>query len=140
MIKNNNDLKKFVVFILLCFSLYFCVRYFSNEISRSKNVEYNLSKTVSSFRNKFPIKIDENTTLDTATNEGKVVHYYYTLWNVNKDSVDLLPLKENMQLAIESSAAENPELNLFKKEGITMFYHYSDSLGRFMFSSIISFK
>lgn len=134
----NNISKKSIISIVLAFIFYFGVKYIiqiNNTHSTDKEVEENLKRVANDFKDKFPIKISDDITIDSAIVVEKSIYYYYTFENVNKDSLDLMQLREDTQASINanSDVAKNPNLALFRKEEIKMYYSYNDSVGRFLF-------
>ncbi|AFM02820.1 hypothetical protein Fleli_0339 [Bernardetia litoralis DSM 6794] len=129
-------LKKNSFFTLISFIFFFGIKYFiqkNDDYSTEKEVKQNLNKVANDFKGKFPLKINDSTIIDSAIVREKTIHYYYTLQKVDKDSIDLAQLKNDMQLVINTNAVTNPNLELFRKEQIKMYYSYRDGIGNFLF-------
>jgi hypothetical protein len=85
-----------------------------------------------------PIMVDSDTRLDNAISmPGKQFLYNYTLVNHKKSDIDITQLQENMRPLLINSIKTNDEMEIFKKNNVTLTYNYKDKEGVFLFKIVI---
>lgn len=110
-----------LIFVGVAVILYFSIRYF---FINSPSIYSALESEALKINSKTPIQIDEETRLDSAGVTGeRSFDYYYTLIyksdSVNKDTVT-----KYVKPLIVAKLKNNPEMNYFRENDITLNYHY----------------
>ena len=86
-----------------------------------------------------PVKVDEETRLDSATVlPGNVFQYNYTLLHLEQAAVNVESIQQEMQPYLADVVKTNPELKIFRKNNTTMNYCYWDKNGIFLFKIAIT--
>jgi hypothetical protein len=87
----------------------------------------------SEFNKSCPISVDEETRLDnTVPLPNRVLQYNYTLVNTQKAEMDIAVFEELMEPVLINNMKTNPDMSLFKENGVTLAYLYRDKNGEFV--------
>ena len=110
-----------IVFLVTAALSYYAVHYF---FFKKDDVYSILKEEAIKINKQTPIKLDEETTLDSAVARGeKSFDYYYTLIykadSVNKDTV-----AKYVKPTIIARLKSNPEMDYFRDNDVTLYYHY----------------
>jgi hypothetical protein len=80
---------------------------------------------------KCPLQIDEWTRLDSTTaGPGKTFTYYYTLVNQTRKRIDAKSMEDRLKPLLINNMKTNRDLEVLRKNGITMCYTYYDKNGQ----------
>ncbi len=86
-----------------------------------------------------PLPVDQETRLDKMAVTGeKTLQYYYTLLNVDKNSVDINAYKGPIVNQLVNAVKSNPELRYFRDNDLTFIFTYKDLSGAVLFETTIS--
>ena len=82
-----------------------------------------------------PIMIDSETRLDnTMTLPPKVFQYNYTLVNIEKETVDIIALKDYLEPNITNFVRTNPDMKVQRENKATINYYYQDKDRNYLFT------
>jgi hypothetical protein len=121
-----------IVGVIAFFAAYFFVQ---QLLFKTPGFDKVLMKTASEFNESCPIMIDSETRLDnTIALPSKVFQYNYTLINVEKETFDVIVLKDYLEPNITNSVRTNPDMKIFRDNKVTMNYYYKDKDGNYLFA------
>ena len=79
--------------------------------------------------------IDSETRLDnTITLPPKIFQYNYTLVNIEKETVDIIALKEYIEPNITNFVRTNPDMKFQRDNKVTVNYYYQDKDRNYLFT------
>lgn len=82
-----------------------------------------------------PIIIDSTTRFDGVNAlSGKTFQYNYTLTTIERTEIDTQAFKDAQKEAMLKTVAKNPDLSLFKKNGVELRAMYADKNGDYVAS------
>lgn len=95
-----------------------------------------LVKTSEEMNKSFPMKVDNDTSLDS-TNVQKdplTLNYYYTIVTLEKQAItgDLKDIVEQLKVGTQKNLDEAPEMAEFRTKNISLKYCYYDKNGVFL--------
>lgn len=121
-----------IFFILLVFVKLIATEFGENQADNilsnkedEEKIDLSLKNEIS--KREFPIKVDEYTTLITATVKGKAINLYYNIHNIDKDMLPFFDgeeFKKSASLEIQQSLTP-AECKLMKQYNYTYKYHYN---------------
>lgn len=86
-----------------------------------------------------PFMVDRDTRLDNAIGgPGKNFTYNYTVVNYAAEEIDADQVKSNIYPAMLNDIKTNPDIEIFRKNEVTLIYKYKDKNGKFLFDIEIS--
>ena len=114
------------------FVVYFLVQQF---LFTSPSLDKAMMKAASELNKSCPIMIDSETRLDNAIAlPPNVFQYNYTLVNTEKETLDIIALKDYMEPNITSFVRTSPDMKLQREKKITVKYYYKDKNGDYLFT------
>ena len=87
--------------------------------------EEELAKAKIEMNKSLPMQIDEYTRADSASFNGEILNYYYTI-SLSKDKIDVDVLDQNLSSSILQNIKNASELEVFKDRNVTFTYIYRD--------------
>ena len=113
----------------------FLVTFFLVQQLLSPNLDKIMMKTASEINKSCPIMIDSETRLDnTITLPSKIFQYNYTLVNMEKETVDIVSLKNYLEPNITNFVRTNPDMKIQRDNKCTINYYYKDKYGDYLFT------
>ncbi|MGX1927768.1 hypothetical protein [Flagellimonas sp. 2504JD4-2] len=110
----------------------FAISYYGVQQLFKKDFETELKKAAVELNQQTPMQIDQFTRLDSAGTKGKTnFTYYYTLVEMEKSEVNLDTVNKYIRPDIIENVKKNPDLKIFRDNGVTMDYKYFDKKGEF---------
>lgn len=92
-----------------------------------------IREAASELNKKCPIMIDQDTRLDSAqVLPEKVFQYHYTFVNLAKSELEVDTVRKYMEPGLIDNVKTNPDLKIYRDNGVTMAYHYQDKDGVFL--------
>ena len=117
-----------VVFAILAF---FAVQHFFSAPKLNKEL-VNLANEINK---SLPMMGDSETRLDnTMAYPNNTFQYTYTLVNYDKESIDIVELKKNLEPRIINELKSNPQMQWQRDNKVTLEYYYKDKNGIYLFT------
>ncbi len=80
-----------------------------------------------------PVMVDAETRFDNAvTLPHNIFQYNYTLVNIEKSAVDTIEFKRLMEPGLINQVKTTPQMEVFRKNKVTMNYNYRDKNGAYI--------
>jgi len=106
---------------------------------KSPDLDKMLMKTASEMNELCPVMIDSETRLDNAIAlPAKTFQYNYTLVSTEKDSVDIVVMKDILEPRIRTFVCTSPDMKTFRDNKVTVNYYYSDKNGNYLLTISVS--
>lgn len=129
---NLSSILMFVIVFLITFAVAF---YFFSSPDLGKR----LQETANEVNRSAPVKIDQETRLDSATvKSDSIFEYNYTMVNRLKSEVNIPHFKEYSRANITKSVIESPDLENFRENKVTVDYRYYDKEGEFITNIMVT--
>jgi len=115
----------------------FIVAYFLVQqlLFKAPSLDKVMMKTASEINESCPIMLDSDTRLDNViTLPSKIFQYNYTLINWEKDSIDIIALKNYIEPIVTNNARTNPDMKWQRDNKVTLNYYYKDKGGNYLFT------
>jgi len=113
----------------------FLVAFYLVQQLLSPNLDKVMMKTASEINKSCPIMIDSETRLDnTIVLPSNVFQYNYTLVNMEKETVDIVSLKNYLEPNITNFVRTNPDMKFQRDNKCTINYYYKDKDGNYLFT------
>jgi hypothetical protein len=124
---------------LLGIALLIGLVYYLQRHSFSKNEFREVLEVIRTEVNKTCPKMeDADTRLDSTTvPTDKSFQYHYTLVDLLKDSMDVELFHYSLQPSMVYNIKTNPDLDLFRKNNITLVYNFKDKAGDFVTKIVV---
>jgi len=108
-------------------------------VLKPPTIESQLMKESAELNKNCPLMIDNNTRLDnTIGGPGKFFVYNYTLIHHTAAELNIVELKQNMVPVLTNTIKTSEDMQIFRREKVTLKYNYRDKQGVFLFSITIS--
>jgi hypothetical protein len=117
------------IVLLLAICLFFIGKQFS--ASPPADIKKLLNITAAELNKSCPKFENATTRLDNAA-DGKTFQYNYTLTDLLRDSTDLDVLYVGLETAMISNAKNNPDLEIFRNNNVTLIYKVNDKAGELL--------
>ena len=86
-----------------------------------------------------PIMVDRETRLDNAVAlPENVFQYNYTLVNMEKATMDIEGLQNNLRPTVINFVKTNPDMKINRENKTVMAYYYKDKNGEFLFKILVT--
>ncbi|HMI07783.1 MAG TPA: hypothetical protein VK528_09580 [Flavobacterium sp.] len=125
--------KKGLLTQVAIFVVVFGIAFFGTQYFFKKDIGAELQKVVTEMNKKCPLKVDADTQIDnTQFIAPKTIQYNYTILTIDKDSsaVDPADMKKMLQSQSQQSLDNSAEMELFRKNEVTLKYNYKDKNGK----------
>ena len=102
-------------------------------LSKPPSLYKELMEIASEVNKTLPIMIDRETQLDnTISKSPNVFQYNHSLINFEKENLDVLELKNELEPKILNTVRTNPNLQYFRDKDVVINYYYKDKNGMFL--------
>ena len=100
-----------------------------------------MRKTATEINKLCPILVDSETRLEnTIVLPSNVFQYNYTLMNIEKGSIDIALLKNEMEPDITNFVCTSPDMKVLRDNKVTINFQYSDKDGNHLFTISVASK
>ncbi|MEO9475744.1 MAG: hypothetical protein ABJG41_09420 [Cyclobacteriaceae bacterium] len=97
-----------------------------------------MMKAASELNETCPIMVDSDTRLDNCIAlPDNIFQYNYTLVNYTIEDLDIEILRDNLEPMLLNTVSSNPDLQMFRENGVTMAYDYKDKNGLHLLKIVI---
>lgn len=104
---------------------------YNHSFSHPATVEETLAATCAQANKNMPLKVDNETRLDSeSTGPGRIFRYNYTLINSSGDQLDWSQVQARLKQHILDNYRTNADLKYFRDNGVSLVYDYSDAKGK----------
>ena len=104
-------------------------------VSESLNTNRAIIDQVSNVNRNLPVMIDSETRLDNMMPVNqKTFQYTYTLVNMERGKVDTTAMKNRMEPLIINAVKTAPDMEVQRRNEMTIVYYYKDKNGNYLFS------
>jgi hypothetical protein len=111
----------------------------SHFIFRPPSFESQLMKMATELNRNCPVMLDRETRLDnTMGGPGKYFTSNYTLINQEAAELNIVEMKQKMTPDKINYVKTSEDMQIFRKEKVTLKYNYKDKFGVFLFSITIN--
>lgn len=139
---SGRNLRAIIVGAVVGIALVVAANYGSYSLYKEKQAEVkrmDLVEGVSHINRQCPVMVDYATRLDNVKVEGdNEIHYNYTLVNLDKESMDMDALKEQMKASLLSVIQTNIEMKPFRDMEVIFSHNYKEQDGKELFSIVIT--
>jgi hypothetical protein len=126
---------KVLIFVVVCAIVTELLR----VVFRTPTVKESLSQAASNLNKRCPIMIDSLTRLNNVIATNGLFVLNYTLVTISKDQeLDTIGFKQTMKTEIANVARTNPLFKDFREEKMTLQAMYSDKVGNYLCSVLVS--
>ena len=129
-VKNHKSTIFTVILAVVAFIVsYFVIQavFFNNSV-----FDKSMMEMASELNKVCPIMVDAETRLDNSIAlPGNMFQYNYTLVNIEKSTIDTNEFKKFLEPELINQVKTNPQMEIFRKNKVTLNYNYRDKNGVF---------
>ena len=132
---NPKRLWRYILLIFIVVLIYLLLNHF---IFKPPSFEAQLLKMAARLNENCPMMVDHDTRLDNAMGgPGKYFTYNYTFINHDAAQLNIVDLKQTMIPVLTNYINTSEDMQIFRREKVTLKYNYRDKQGVFLFSITI---
>ncbi|MFZ4454730.1 MAG: zinc ribbon domain-containing protein [Bacteroidales bacterium] len=138
--KSNKKRLATIIGAAIGIAIMFNLQYFVFK-TQSPSIDTALQQFASEINKSCPIMIDSETRFDNAIAlPNKMFAYNFTLINLQKETVDTLQIRNQIEPRIINIVKTNPEMEYVRARKVNLSYNYKDKNGVYLFQIVVTPK